>query len=187
MENKEGLKEATPELPIGEKAFTEKCSLEVFFKFVDYVNEKIAWVSGLALVLMMLLIVFNVFKRAVSVPLLGVTEIVSWLAVLTAILSLGYAQIYKAHVFIDLLVERLSLRVQKVMHTVMNTGSLLFFVIASWQLNAYAISLMESNTVSETLRIPFYPLIFISSIGFVCLILALIKETLLIWRREKGE
>ncbi|HLR72449.1 MAG TPA: TRAP transporter small permease [Pseudogracilibacillus sp.] len=187
MRDKISLEEVPTKVNIDAQPESKKLSLDMFFRFVDYVNERIAWVSAVALVSMMLLIVFNVLKRTISVPLLGVTEIVSWLSALTAILSLGYAQIYKSHVFIDLLVERFSFIIRRVTHTVMNIASIVFFAIASWQINFYAISLMKSNTVSETLLIPFYPLIFISSIGFICLILALIKETLTIWRREKGE
>src|SRR3954464_6427451 len=80
-------------------------STNLFFTMIDKMNEGLAWIAGLAVVLLMLLIVFNAIKRIFSSPFAGTVEVSTWLGAISGIFALGYAQLNKGHVFIDLLIN----------------------------------------------------------------------------------
>lgn len=162
---------------------SEKSNL--FFKFVNYSNQISIIIAGIFLTSMMFLIVFNAIKRAYSSPIMGITEIVSWFAAITIIFSIGYTQLHKGHVSIDLLLLKLPLTIQKYVHSVINVISILFFSLAVYLLITYGFSLKENNVVSETLQFSYYPIVLICSIGFITLVLSLIKETIMVWKEQK--
>ncbi|WP_221563131.1 TRAP transporter small permease [Alkalihalobacillus sp. TS-13] len=159
---------------------TEKAS--VFFRIIDRLNQGSAVLAGTTLLMMILLVVFNSIKRLFSDPIAGTVELVSWLGAVTTIFSLGYAQLHKGHVFIDLLYKKFPKAVQQLLHTFMNLVSIAFFSIAGWQIALYGINLMENGVVSPTMRVSFYPIVIFCSLGFLGLLLALIKETIIIWK-----
>lgn len=185
MENKP-LAQLDPEIP----QVTQKVSIKkeersnIFFKLIDRINQWSAILAGTTLLIMILLVVFNAVKRLFSDPIAGTVEMVSWLGAVTTIFSLGYAQLYKGHVYIDLLFNKLPLIFQQVFHTFINIISIGFFSMAGWQIALYGLGLMENGVVSTTMRISFYPIVIFCSLGFLGLLLAIIKETVLIWRGE---
>lgn len=184
MENKQAIsleEEKSQPLDLEETANLESES-NVFFKMIDRLNQGLAILAGLALVCMMLLVVFNAVKRLYSDPIAGTVELVSWLGAITAVFSLGYAQLHRGHVYIDLLVNKLPNRSQKIIHSFMNVLSMGFFLIAAWQIVSYGLDLMNSGVVSETIQVAFYPLVILCSVGFFSLVMAILKETILIWR-----
>ncbi|WP_408010138.1 TRAP transporter small permease [Pseudalkalibacillus sp. A8] len=154
----------------------------VFLRIIDRINQGSAVLAGTTLLIMILLVVFNSIKRLFSDPIAGTVELVSWLGAVTTIFSLGYAQLHKGHVFIDLLYKKFPETIQHILHTFMNLASIAFFSVAGWQIALYGINLMENGVVSPTMRISFYPIVIFCSLGFLGLLLALVKETILIWR-----
>ncbi|WP_240375962.1 TRAP transporter small permease [Bacillus piscicola] len=183
MEDKHttSLETEIPHIPV-EKQVDRIETSNTFFKIIDKSNQSLAVLAGIALISMMLLVVFNSIKRIFSDPIAGTVEMVSWLGAITTIFSLGYAQLHKGHVFIDLLFKKLPKLLQHVLHTFMNALSIIFFSIAAWQITIYGIDLMNNGVVSQTMRVPFYPIVMFCSLGFLSLLLALIKETILIWK-----
>ncbi|PID01767.1 C4-dicarboxylate ABC transporter permease [Sporosarcina sp. P2] len=154
----------------------------LFFKTTDYLNRFLAVIAGMALMLMMLLIVFNSIKRMYSDPIAGTVEIVSWLGAITGIFALGYTQLNKGHVYIDMLVDKFPSMLRRIIHTVMNVLSASFFLVAAWQLLLFGLNLGSNGVVSQTIQFSFYPIVILSSIGFIGLVLAIVKETILIWK-----
>lgn len=157
----------------------------IFFKITDSLNRGLAFIAGLFLICMMLLVVFNSLKRLFSDPIAGTVELVSWLGAMTAIFSLGYAQLYKGHVFIDLLIVKFPSGLQKLTHSLVNVISILFFIMAGWQMTIYGIDLKQNGIVSETMQVAFYPLVILCSLGFFSLVLSLVKETIEVWKVAK--
>ncbi len=157
-------------------------STNLFFTMVDKMNEGLAWIAGAAVVLLMLLIVLNAIKRMFSDPFAGTVEVATWLGAISGIFSLGYAQLHKGHVFMDLLINKFPEIVSKSIHTLVNIVSAIFFLVAGWLIFQHGMNMMGSGVVSETLRIPFYPIVQLCSLGFIGIVLAIIKETILIWK-----
>lgn len=153
-------------------------------KFISQYNTVVASIAGISLVLMMSLIVFNAIIRLFTSPVPGTVEIVGWLAAITGIFALGYAQLYKAHVYIDLLIIKLPGLLYKIIHTLMNIISIVFFSLAAWNLVMYGLSLSRQGVLSETLEIPFYPIVLLCSLGLLGLLLAIVRETIIVWREN---
>lgn len=186
MKSTKTLQKSKEEIPLRNNHPKEKRDRAFsFFKIIDQINHFFAILAGIALLAMAGLVVLNVILRNFSTPISGTFEVTGWLTALTAFFSLGYAQLHRGHVFINLLVGKLQLLLQKVIHTMVNLVSVVFFLYLSFQVVIYGLTLKNQGVVSATLQVPFYPLIIISSTGFICLCLAIIKETINIWREEE--
>lgn len=148
----------------------------IFEKFTLKVSQFFAWISGSAVIVMMLLIVINGIKRSFSTPILGTTEIVGWLAAISVSFALGFTQIHRGHVDIDLLVAKFPKGLQKVLRIIVTFLSLGFFSIVGWQLIHYAFSLSANHNVSQTLGVIYYPFVILSALGFLVFALVLLKD-----------
>jgi TRAP-type C4-dicarboxylate transport system permease small subunit len=158
---------------IAENKFKNMNALE---RFNYRVSQFFAVISGSAVILMMLLIVINASKRTFSSPILGTTEMVGWLAAISISFALGYTQIHRGHVDIDLLVIKFPESLQKLLRIVVSFLSLAFFAIVGWQLLQYAMTLSANNNISQTLGVIFYPFVILSSIGFMVFVLVLLND-----------
>lgn len=156
-----------------ENKAVKKGALETF---ALRVSQLFAWISGSAVMAMMLLIVINGIKRFFSTPILGTTEIVGWLAAISISFALGYTQIHRGHVEIDLLVVKFPEGIQKALRIVVAFVSLSFFSIVGWQLFQYAINLSGNQNVSQTLGIIYYPFVFLSGLGFLVFVFVLLTD-----------
>lgn len=72
--------------------------------------------------------------------------------------------------------ERLPLRLQRSLKLVILLVSAVFFSLVAWQVTLYGLNVMKSGSLSETLWVPYYPLIFTLSIGFAGLTMALLVD-----------
>ncbi|WP_102346651.1 TRAP transporter small permease [Bacillus sp. Marseille-P3661] len=147
-----------------------------FERVVNYFAYVLAFISGACITAMILLIVGNSIVRVFADPFSGTAEVVGWLAAISLTFSLGYTQIVKGHVDIDLLVNRFNPVIQKIIQAVIYALSIIFFTILGWQLIIYANSLIANGTLSTTLRIPFYPLVYLVAVGFIGLTLTLVID-----------
>ncbi|SHI38463.1 TRAP-type C4-dicarboxylate transport system, small permease component [Desulfofundulus thermosubterraneus DSM 16057] len=141
-------------------------------------NQGLAWVASGSLLLMVLVVVGNALLRAVYAPFPGATEIVGWLAAVTGAFGLGYTQVNRGYVELDALVERLSPGLQKAVRCFVLFTSMIFFALVVWQVIVYGLNVARNGNLSETMGIPFYPLIFLVSLGFAGLTLAICVDFL---------
>ena len=95
-------------------------------------------------------------------------------AVVTAF-ALGYTQLKKGHIAVDVLVEKFSPLTRRILVFINNTVCCAFFLIAAWQVAVKANTLRLTGEVTETLRIIYYPFTYGVALG--CLILALVMLT----------
>ncbi len=140
----------------------------------EIINKGMAVVAGAALVCMMFITVLDAFLRAFAKPLTGTFEMVSWLAALTAAFSLGYTQLYKQHVSIDLLVKKLGARACSVIEAFVHLISLVLFGAIAYKIFTYAGTVRASGSLSETMKVVYYPWVYLVAIGCLGLVIALI-------------
>lgn len=145
-------------------------------KFLDklscFLNQIILWIAGVSLIMMILLTCSNIFLRLVWKPISGTFELMGFLGAITTAFALGYTQIKRGHIAIDIVVNSFSRRKQTIVNSINYFISALFFFIVSWQIAKYATTLLRSGEVTETLRIVYYPFTYGVSLG--CLGLALV-------------
>ena len=141
-------------------------------KISNRLNKWFLWVGGAALLIMMGISCANMFLRPFGVPLKGAYELAGFLGALTIALPLGYAQITRAHISVDILASQFSKGMQKIMNAIGSFLSMIFFVFVAWQVFVFATTIWKRGETSETLRIIYHP--FIYAVAFCCGLLALV-------------
>lgn len=137
------------------------------------VNGALAVLASVSLMAMMVLIVGNMFRRTVTAPFPGTFEVVGWLAAITAALALGYTQVHKGHVDIDIVARLLPRRVQGILGLLVHVLSAAFFCLLAWRLWGMAGRLQAVGTVSESLRVAYHPFVYVVALGMLGLAVAL--------------
>lgn len=141
-------------------------------------NRGLAWLAAGSLLLMVFLVVGNALARVVYQPFTGTVEVVGWLTAVTIGFGLGYTQVHRGYVEIDALVERLPRGVQRAIRRGVLCVSMAFFALVAWQVAIYGCATLKNGNLSETLWLPYYPLIFLLALGFAGLTLAILVDLL---------
>ena len=147
-----------------------------FERIVYRFSRMLNVLSGVALVLMMVLVFTNVALRAVWNPILGSYEFTGFLAALTIALALAHCAAKKGHVAITLFVERMPERIQAILDTIVAIFGIVLYSILAWQCSKYAIVMYHSGEVGITTLTPFYPFLFVVAFGFAMLALVLLND-----------
>ena len=129
-------------------------------QIANRVSRWFSWISGIALIAMMFIVCLNVFLRVVYRPILGTYEIVGFLSVLVVSLGLAYTTVKQGHVEVDLFVRSFPPRLRGAVHCFTSFLSFVLFGLLAWYSFIYGMKLLQFGNLSQTLRIPFYPLVF---------------------------
>ncbi len=141
-------------------------------------NGLLAWVAGVVLVAMMLFTVLDMVLRALGRPVAGSFEVIGWLSAAAMALALGYAQLHRNHVSIDLLVNRFPETLRAGVEFAMTLCALLLFGAVAWYVARYGGMLQESGSLSETLKAIVYPWVYVVAAGAAGLAVALLVDCL---------
>ncbi|MFH0729296.1 MAG: TRAP transporter small permease [Pseudomonadota bacterium] len=149
--------------------------MNIIEKALARISQWLSWLASLALAGMMFLVALNVVLRAIYKPMIGVYELVGFLSALTISFGLAHTTVKQGHVAVDLFVSWFPKSAQRSIEAFSNSLSVFLFAMISWQSAKYALELASTGQLSETLRIPYYPLVYGLSIacGLTCLVLAL--------------
>ena len=112
----------------------------------------------------------------VWVPVKGTYELMGFFGAIVAAFALGYTQVSKGHIAVDILVDRFSSKTRKITGIINCAACAGFFIIAAWQLAIKATTLWKTGEVTETLRIIFYPFTYAVAVGCAVLALVLLLE-----------
>ncbi len=144
--------------------------------------------GGVSLLALTLLATMNVALRIFQVPVGGTYEVVSFLGAIVTAGALGYTQKRKDHIVVDILSDKFPAPVKRVLDRVSYVLILVFFSVVSWQTFVYGKRLLRTGELSETLKIAYYPFVFLVGIGFAVLALTILLDLVeTVWTRgEKG-
>jgi len=144
--------------------------------------------GGVALLALTLLATMNVALRIFRVPVGGTYEIVSFLGAIVTAGALGYTQKRKDHIVVDILSEKFPAKVKRVLDRVSYALILAFFSVVSWQTFVYGKRLLRTGELSETLKIAYYPFVFLVSIAFAVLALTVFLDLIeTVWAPKEKE
>jgi len=88
---------------------------------------------------------------------------------------------------VDILSETFPAKVKRVLDRVSYALILVFFSVVSWQTFVYGKRLLRTGELSETLKIAYYPFVFLVSFGFAVLALTILLDLVeTFWTRGKG-
>ncbi len=154
-------------------------------KLNRFMNRLLILIAGCFLTAMILLTCANIFLRLVWLPISGAIELMGFFGAIAAAFSLGYTQIRRGHISVDVLINKFSDNVKNIINTINNVICLVFFTVVAWQVAKKATTLLNTGEVTETLRIIYYP--FTYAVAFGCLILSLVFLTDLLKHPEKPD
>lgn len=141
--------------------------------FSAAVTRTLGWLAGIALIAMMLFTVADVVLRGIGRPVAGSFEIIGWLSAAAMTLALGYTQLHKGHVAIDLLTRGLPPRARAAVDVAVGLLGLLLFIAVTAFLVRHAGDLHATGSRSETLKVAVYPWVYIGAAGAAGLALQL--------------
>jgi TRAP-type C4-dicarboxylate transport system permease small subunit len=146
--------------------------MRVLEKISRILNRTFMWIAGAFMAAMILITCANIFLRMVWVPIKGTFELMGFFGAVATAFVLGYTQLKKAHISVDILVNGFSPRIRTVFNGINYFVCMIFFAVLGWQISRLATTIWKTGEVTETLRIVYYPFTYGVALG--CFLLALV-------------
>lgn len=159
--------------------------IDMLDKLSGVIAKALTFLAGIFLVGMMLLACSNMVLRAVWVPVQGTFELMGFMGAVVAAFSLAFAQRQKSHIAVGILLKRFPMVIRRWTDALTSLISCIFFVIAGMETWKWAAYLVQTNEVSETLQIIYYPFVFAASAGCLALAFVLLVDMLKTLTAEK--
>jgi len=160
--------------------------MEFLDKASKILNQVFVCIAGVFLTAMILLACSNIFLRIVWLPLKGTYELMGFFGAVVTAFALGYTQIKRGHIGIDIVVMQFSAKARRILHGINCFICMVFFSIAGWQIAKWARILWKTGEVTETLRIVFYPFTYGVALGCFVLALVLLVDLLRVLLEGEG-
>jgi TRAP-type C4-dicarboxylate transport system permease small subunit len=140
-----------------------------FIKVVKWICMVLIGISSVTLAIMLFVSVADVIGRvAFFHPIQGTFELVGLLMVVIGCLGMGYCQLVKGNVAIDILLNRLNKRGQTILNILSFLMSIAVCIIISSQLLSRTFDYMSVGLkgLTITLKIPLWPFMLLMAISF---------------------
>ncbi len=144
-------------------------------KLSQVLNKVLIFLGGCFLVAMILLTCGNIFLRIVWVPIKGTFELMGFFGAVVSAFALGYTQIKKGHISVDVVVNTFSDKTRRFLNIINSLLCMIFFILVAWQITKWSGTLVRTGEVTETLQMIYYP--FTYALAFGCAVLALVFLT----------
>lgn len=142
-----------------------------------------AAIAAYCLMAIVVIIAGNIIIRQFIDPIEGVHEVAAFLGALVIALSLARNQLSKENIGVEIIHVYLPKRIQLIVESVTSLIAAIVSALIAWQLFAYSLHLCQSNEVSMTLAIPYYPFIAVVGLCFALLALVLFNDC---WNAGSG-
>lgn len=137
-----------------------------FRLLAENLAKLLEYVGIVGLLFMLLVTVVDVIgAKAFLKPLRGGMELVGFGQIVAISCTMAIGLFFNRHISIELLVYRLSGRVQKHINLIVSFLGLILFILLTCYSCAYGLSLKKAGEISSSANIPFYPFAFIIAIG----------------------
>lgn len=160
--------------------------MEVLLTIRNAINRVMVVLGGVSVLLLMALATGNVCLRIFQVPYRGAYEVVSFLGAVTIAFALGFTQMKKNHIVVDILTDTFSERTKRILDAVSYLITMVFYGVIAWVIFRWGMQIARSGELSETLKIIYYPFIISVSVGFGFLSLTLIIDFLTTLQKKES-
>ena len=159
----------------------------LFIRSVQWLSRILNFIAVVCLVVMMCLtctdVVFRFFRR----PIPGTWEIVGFLGAILASFSMAQTTLERGHVAVQVVVEKFSYGIQKIVYLVTHLFGLTLFGLLTLESVRYGNALRISGEVSNTLKIPFFSVLYgVAFSSLIVFVVLLIDFYLVIGQKEKA-
>ena len=160
--------------------------MRVLEKISRILNRTFMLIAGAFMAAMILVTCANIFLRIVWVPIKGTFELMGFFGAVATAFVLGYTQLKKAHISVDILVNRFPQRIRTVLDGINYFVCMTFFAVLGWQIFRLATNIWKTGEVTETLRIVYYPFTYGVALGCFLLALVLLVDFLKLFFIKNG-
>jgi TRAP-type C4-dicarboxylate transport system permease small subunit len=119
----------------------------------------------------------TIFKTGwVPHPIPGAPELIAFLAVLVIAFPLSYTLIERAHIQVDVFVNKFPEKLKNIVEALVSLLGFSLFSMLAWYTVIYGNQLRIAKEVSMTQHIPFYPFIYALAVACIPICLYLLLE-----------
>lgn len=141
------------------------------------INRFLTHVGSIALAVLMLLTVADVFGRYfLNRPVPGTFELTELFMVFIVFLALGLAQHHNEHISLDLAYNYFPSRLKKSTSVLIDIVNLAVMAAVTWQLYEYSARMGEGNYTTAVLQLPIQPFVIVAVAGTAAYGLAILCE-----------
>ena len=148
----------------------------VLDRISQMLNKVLMCVAACFLAAMILLTCANIFLRFVWMPIRGTFELMGYFGAVATAFALGYTQIRRGHIAVDILVVIFSRKPRRILKGINDFICMVFFFIVAWQITKLATNLWETGEITETLRIIYYPFTYGVALGCAALFFVFLSD-----------
>ena len=141
-----------------------------------FLSRVLVWFGVCTIIAMMLLVVSNVIGRLLDLPIAGTFELVELMGAVLVAGVLAYTALMKRHVTVELVVKRLTPRVQGVTGIITALVTTVLIFIMTWQAVMIGWRAWLDEHVSDILGIPITPFIYFVACGLAMLGVVSLRE-----------
>jgi len=134
--------------------------MERFFRAVHSLCRFLNIIGIIAMASLLLLTIMDVILRSFWRPIEGTYELVTFLGASVIGFSLPLASWTKGHVFVDSIVLMFPKKIGNIINLITRCAGMVLFILIGWNLMIYGMDLYTTGELSQTLRIPFYPVAY---------------------------
>ena len=135
----------------------------VIFKLCDIFNI----LACICIFANMMVVVAHVVGRVFfKSPIFGLVDIVGFAFGLSCVFAFCVTEKNNGHVKLDFLMEKLPPAGKKILHTILSVLYLATIAIIAFQFYRYTASTFNNKTVTWIVRLPYYPVVFLTAVGF---------------------
>jgi TRAP-type C4-dicarboxylate transport system permease small subunit len=143
-------------------------------KAINFLSRMASYIAMVTVGVIMMLTVTDVFMRYVFVrPLTGSIEMIEFMMVIL-ILGIVPSAMENKHIRVDILMERLTPKGQKLLDAITIFVGSWLAVILGWRAFMACLFMIRNDVRSPTLDIPVYPFYVIMALGFIFLFFSMI-------------
>ena len=147
-------------------------------RVVENLDKIFRWMACAALFIMAIVTLTDIAMRTLGRPIVGSLEIVTFLGAFVIGFSLPYTTWLKGHVYVDILVDKLSGRGKTVLMVFTRCMGIGLFLFAAFDFVFYGLANIKSGEVTPSFRIPLYPIAFGLAASFLLQSLTLFCDLL---------
>ena len=127
--------------------------MDVLDKLSQRLNQIFLWLAGCILGIMIFLTCANIFLRLVWKPIIGTFELMGYFGAVITAFALGYTQISRGHIAVDVMVLRFSERTRRILNVINSLICTVFFALVTWQIAKYGTTLWKTGEVTDFLKL----------------------------------
>ena len=144
--------------------------LERILDILCFIAENLSVIGGIALIAMMVITASDVTLRMFDRGILGSMELIQYLMCVTVFLSFGKATFIDSFTKVEIFNFR---RAEPIVKSLMHVIHFAICVIGSYYCFVQSGVTMAMGTVSQMLKIPRWPFLFLSGIGFLLIAISI--------------